>query len=173
MMGGSAQKLKEDLASPVTFSPDGTKYAFVRESDEREYAHDCGSRLRRASRDSFPASCRKFWIIRHGRPTAGSSRAPPSIPLLLTRQGKRRANHRGSRSRMEPSERYRGQTWGFIRQLAWLGDGQWTGDERPRSGVRNFSCLVRFLPGRRRAKSDGRAESSERAPVFPQIRARS
>jgi hypothetical protein len=32
IMGGTPEKVKDDLDSPITFSPDGRKYAFVRES---------------------------------------------------------------------------------------------------------------------------------------------
>lgn len=121
VMGGSTQKVKEGLDSPVTFSPDGTKFAFVRESGGE-------STLMVADLDSG----REQRLVSHKLPEVLDYPAwsPDGRIIACTFVNSSTESPRGSNARIvevrvsDGSERaLSSQTWGFIRQLSWLGDG--------------------------------------------------
>ena len=119
VMGGSPEKLKARLDSPVTLSPNGKKFAFVRES-ESESSLIVADLEAGASRASSPANFQGCWIIRHGRPTGRSSPAPTPIPRSpapeeATRESSRFMLQTGPRKRCRPM---RGATSGN-----WPGSG--------------------------------------------------
>jgi len=121
VMGGSAQKLKEDLASPVTLSPDGAKFAFVRESAGQSTLViadlDSGHEHRLFSRKLPQVLDYPAW-------------SPDGQMIACTDVDSSILSARGSDARIigirvrDGTERaLSAQTWGFIQQLAWLGDG--------------------------------------------------
>jgi Tol biopolymer transport system component/DNA-binding winged helix-turn-helix (wHTH) protein len=121
VMGGSAQKMKEGLDSPITFSPDGTKFAFVRESAGQ-------STLMVADLDSG----REHRLISRKLPEVLDYPAwsPDGRIIACTAVDSSTASPRGSDAQiievgvLDSAERpLSGQTWGFIRQLAWFSDG--------------------------------------------------
>ena len=121
VLGGSPQKLKEDLASPPSLSPDGTKITFVRESAAESSLIvadlDSGRERRLSSRKlpnvlDYPA-----W-------------SPDGRIIACTALDTSLVSAKGSDARIigisveNGSERALSvQTWAFIRQLAWLGNG--------------------------------------------------
>jgi DNA-binding winged helix-turn-helix (wHTH) protein/Tol biopolymer transport system component len=122
VMGGSSQKLKQDLASSITFSPDGKKFAFVRESATESTLLitdlDSGREKRLASRRLAEVLDYPAW-------------SPDGRIVACTAVDTSIATPRGSDARIievrvgDGSERtLSSQTWGFIKQLAWLGDGR-------------------------------------------------
>ncbi|HYM13736.1 MAG TPA: winged helix-turn-helix domain-containing protein [Bryobacterales bacterium] len=121
VMGGSAQRLKEDLASPATFSPDGRKFAFVRESASE-------STLILADLNSGGEQR----LVSHKLPETLDYPAwsPDGRIIACTAVDSSIASPKGSGARiievrvLDGTERMlSAHTWGFIRQLAWLGDG--------------------------------------------------
>jgi len=121
VMGGSSQKLKQDLASSITFSPDGRKFAFVRESATESTVMiadlDSGREQRVASRKLPEVLDYPAW-------------SPDGRIVACTAVDTSISTPRGSDARIievrvgDGTERtLSSQTWGFIKQLAWLGDG--------------------------------------------------
>jgi Tol biopolymer transport system component len=121
-MGGSPQKMKEGLDSPVTFSPDGKKIAFVRESASE-------STLMITDLDSGMEQA----LISHKLPEVLDYPAwsPDGQIIACSAYDSAITSSKGSGARIikirvsDRTERaMSSQTWGFIRQLAWLGDGK-------------------------------------------------
>ena len=164
VMGGSAQKLKEDLASPVTFSPDGAKYAFVRESAGE-------STLMLADLDSGREQ--RLFFRKLPEILDYPAWSPDGRIIACTAVDSSMLSVRGSDARIIGVRVKDGSRATVIRpdlgihptaRLA--GRWQWAGDERPRPGIRFFSRLVRFVPEWNRSKSDGWAEPSDRRQCF-------
>ena len=121
IMGGPPQKVKDDLASPVTFSPDGKRLAFVRESatESMLIAADLqsGSEQTLITRSLPEVLDYPAWS-----PHGGS--------LVCVDYNSAIANRTGSHVRLievrigDHGERTLSrQTWGYVRKVAWLGDG--------------------------------------------------
>jgi Tol biopolymer transport system component/DNA-binding winged helix-turn-helix (wHTH) protein len=122
VMGGPAQKLKEGLNSPVTLSPDGMKYVFMRESDSESTLVladlESGAEQKLVSRKppeflDYPAWSPNGQII--ACTTVETSIMTPNgndgrIVEIRIRDGDTRV--------------LASQHWGLIRQLVWAGDGR-------------------------------------------------
>ena len=119
-MGGPAQKLKEGLNSPVTFSPDGEKFAFVREAAGESTLMiadlNSGSEQRLLSRKLPEVLDYPAW-------------SPDGQTIACTAVDSSIASPKGSGARIievrvsDRTERpLSKQTWPFIRGLAWLGN---------------------------------------------------
>jgi len=121
-MGGSVQRLKEGLNSPVSLSPDGTKYVFMRESENESALIiadlESGSEQKLVSRKppeflDYPAWSPDGQII--ACTGVDTSIMTPNgndgrIVEIRIRDGNTRV--------------LAGQHWGLIRQLVWSGDGR-------------------------------------------------
>ncbi len=122
VIGGAAEKVKEDLASAVTFSPDGRKIAFVRELPD--------------------TSAIVIADLESGRETTLVSRRLPEVldypawspdgrSLACTLSDSSKKSPRGSGTRIielrisdRSSRALSSLEWPFIRGLAWLSDGR-------------------------------------------------
>jgi Tol biopolymer transport system component len=121
VMGGAAERIKDSLDSPISFSPDGKKYAFVRESAGRS-----------ALLEADLASGAERTLVVHELPAALDYPAwsPDGRVIAYTMYDAVTSSRAGSGARVmevrvaDGSERQiSNQTLGFIRELAWLGDG--------------------------------------------------
>ncbi len=122
VMGGPAQKLKQDLDSPVTFSPDGKRYAFVREAagEGSLIVADLNSGAEQT-------------VLSHKLPNGLDYPAwsPDGQSIACTAVDSSIASTGGSDARIievlvaDRTERpFANRTWPFIRQLAWVNGGQ-------------------------------------------------
>ena len=122
VLGGSIQKLKKDLASPVTFSPDGKRFAFVRESASESTLIvadlNSGSEQRLLTRKLPAVLDYPAW-------------SPDGRVIACTTVDTSVATPRGSEARIIEVRVHDGaertlsrRAWGFIRQLAWFADGR-------------------------------------------------
>jgi Tol biopolymer transport system component len=121
VIGGPVQQLKEGIDSPVTFSPDGSKLAFVRESAGE-------SALMIADLDSR----NEHKLLYRKLPAVLDYPAwsPDGRIIACTVYDSYLASPKGSEARIIQVDARSGaqteisrQSWGFIRQLAWRGDG--------------------------------------------------
>lgn len=119
--GGTAQKLKEAIDSPVTFSPDGQKLAFIREGASE-------STLIIADLESSAEQR----VLSHRLPNVLDYPAwsPDGRVIACTAVDSSAASPKGSDARIievnvaTRAERpLSSRSWPFIRQLAWLGAG--------------------------------------------------
>jgi len=116
--GGPTRKLKENLESAVTLSPDGKRYAFVRESDVQSaiVIADVGSGVERTlySRPAPQVLDYPAWSP-DGRTIAcatfDSSATAPKAQILKIRI------EDGTASLLSR------HVWGFIHEMSWLADG--------------------------------------------------
>jgi eukaryotic-like serine/threonine-protein kinase len=122
IMGGTPEKVKDDLDSPITFSPDGRKYAFVRESANE-------SMLMVAD----PDSGREQMLITRKLPEVLDYPAwsPQGGTIACFNYNSAIASPTGSHVRLlevrvsNASEKLLTlQTWGHVRNIAWLGNGR-------------------------------------------------
>jgi Tol biopolymer transport system component/DNA-binding winged helix-turn-helix (wHTH) protein len=122
VIGGPIQQLKEGIDSPVTFSPDGRRFAFVRESAGE-------SALMIAdldSRNEHKLSYRKLPAV-----LDYPAWSPDGHSIVCTVYDSYLASPKGSEARIIQVDARSGaqtelskKSWGFIRQLAWRGDGR-------------------------------------------------
>ncbi len=120
--GGISRTLTHNLDSPVTFSPDGSQVAFVRESDTESALIAADLR-----------SCAERKLISRKLPEVLDYPAwsPDGRIIACTAFDSSISSSKGSDVRILEVQAADGtnralssQTWAFIRQLAWLGDGR-------------------------------------------------
>ena len=154
VLGGPPQKLKEDLASAVTFSPDGARYAFIRESasESKLVVVDRGS-----GREQALVSRKLPEVLDY------PAWSPDGRTIACTTFDSSTAGPRGSDARIidirvaDRRERLLSrQTWAFIRQLAWFGDGSGLAmSARDRDSDRFHVWYVSYPGGAGRKITDG------------------
>jgi serine/threonine protein kinase len=122
VVGGAPQKVIDHLDSPITFSPDGKKFAFV-----RELAHE--STLVVAELDSG----REQTLISRRLPEVLDYPAwsPDGRIIACSNYNAAIANRTGSNTRIiqvnvadRSERRLSAQTWGSIRKIVWLRNGR-------------------------------------------------
>jgi serine/threonine protein kinase len=122
VMGGVPQKLKEHLDSPVTFSPDGKRYAFIRESANEStlvMAELESGREQNLTSRKLPENL--------DYPTW----SPDGRVIVCTEYDAAISNSTGSNTRIVQVQVANGaqrvvskQSWGHVRKMAWLSDGR-------------------------------------------------
>ncbi len=120
VMGGSSERLRENVDSPVTFSPDGKSFAFVREAFNQSTILvadvDSGAERKLASRTlpqvlDYPAwspDGRTIAATTYDSSSEKSTGSDARIILIQSADGRERA--------------LSDHIWGFVRQTAWLGN---------------------------------------------------
>jgi DNA-binding winged helix-turn-helix (wHTH) protein len=151
VMGGSSQKLKANLDSPVTLSPDGKSVAFVRESSNQSTIVmsnlDSGAERKLMSRNlpqvlDYPAWSPDGRTIACSTYVAGSTGGDARLIEVDVAEGRERP--------------VSAQFWGFIRQIAWFNDrrGLIMSARSPESAVYHL-WLVSYPGGAVRKLTDG------------------
>ena len=154
VMGGSSEKLKENLESPVTFSPDGKSFAFVRESsgESTMIVSRLDSRTERKliSRKLPQVLDYPAWSP-DGRTIAAS--AYDSSNTRLTGSDARIIEVEADNGRERSLSAH---VWGFIRETAWVGNmrGLVISACSPESSVYHL-WLVSYPGGAVRKLTDG------------------
>jgi Tol biopolymer transport system component len=122
VMGGPSEKLKEKLESPVTFSPDGKRFAFVCESSNQSMIMvsdlDSGAERKLVSRSLPQVLDYPVW-------------SPDGRTIAATAYDSSLISSTGSNARVIEVDVANGrdrpvsaQIWGFIRETSWLGNGR-------------------------------------------------
>src|SRR5262249_51175495 len=122
VVGGSPQRVKDIIDSPISFSPDGKKFVFMRETDHE-------SQLIIAELDSG----REQILISRKLPDVLDYPAwsPDGRVIVCSAYDSAIANSTGSNVKIievrvaDRTERILSkQTWGTIKKIAWLGNGR-------------------------------------------------
>jgi Tol biopolymer transport system component len=121
VIGGSPQKLKENLASPIALSPDGKRFAFVRETTDESVLFTGEF----DSESEHKLIARKLPVV-----LDYPGWSPDGQKIAYTVTDSTIASSAGSNTRImevrvaETTERaVSNETWAFIKQLAWMSDG--------------------------------------------------
>jgi serine/threonine protein kinase/Tol biopolymer transport system component len=123
VLGGASRRLMTHVDSPVTFSPDGTKFAFVRASPDRGETALMVANADGSAEQRLAARTPPDVYLSKGRVGSGPAWSPDG-KVIACGVGRFAKQQVVSVSAADGSEKPVGeQSWQFVGRLSWLPDG--------------------------------------------------